>query len=309
MPERASDLDTAARGAPLREGTVTARLQREYEVACGGAAVRCTLRGKLYGEGRIPLVGDRVRFRDVGVAQGVIEAIEPRRNVLSRASGGRRHLYCANVDTVVIVCAAQAPPIRPALIDRLLITARSEGLDAVICLNKIDLDPEGEVVRMLGLYRELEYEVFFTSALTSAGVRELGERISKRVSVLFGHSGVGKTSLLRLLVPGFEGRTSSVTKRARGRHATTEVSLVGLKEGGFVIDTPGFREFTVWGVALEDIGSYYPEFLPFAGRCKYNDCLHLDEPECAVRDAVQAGHISELRYGNYVRLIEKHGLE
>ncbi len=309
MSERESVLGAPAGGATPREGTVTARSQREYEVDCGGVSVRCTLRGRLHGEGRSVLVGDRVVFRDVGASQGVIEEVRPRRNVLSRASGGKQHLYCANVDAVVIVCAAQAPPIRPALIDRLLITARSEGLDAVICLNKVDLDPEGEVVRILRLYRELGYEVFFTSAVTGAGVRELGERISKGVSVFSGHSGVGKTSLLRVLIPGFEGRTKDVTKRARGRHSTTEVYVVGLPGGGFVIDTPGFREFTIWGVAPQDIGSYYPEFLPFAGRCRYHDCLHYSEPECAVRDAVEAGHISELRYGNYVRLLEKHGLE
>jgi ribosome biogenesis GTPase len=291
------------------EGTVTARSQREYEVDCAGITVRCTLRGRLYGEGSTPLVGDRVVFQDVGPSQGVIEEIRPRRNVLSRSTGGKQHLYCANVDTVVIVCAAQAPPIRPALIDRLLITAQVERINAIICLNKVDLDPDGEVARILRLYRELGYEVFFTSASTGEGVSALGDRLSKGVSVFSGHSGVGKTSLLKVLIPGFEGRTKEVTKWARGRHSTTEVYIVGLPGGGFVIDTPGFREFTVWGVSLQDIGSYYPEFLPFAQKCKYHDCLHLDEPQCAVKDAVEEGGISELRYSNYVRLLEKHEQE
>ncbi len=292
-----------------REGTVIARSQREYEVDRAGTSVRCTLRGRLHGEGVTPLVGDRVVFQDVGPSQGVIEEIKPRRNVLSRATGGKRHLYCANVDTVVIVCAAQAPPIRPALIDRLLITAQAERIDAVICLNKVDLDPGGEVVRILRLYREIGYEVFFTSAVTGEGVSALGDRLSKGVSVFSGHSGVGKTSLLKMLIPGFEGKTREVTKWARGRHSTTEVYTVALPGGGYVVDTPGFREFTVWGVALEDIGSFYPEFLPFAEKCKYHDCLHLDEPDCAVRGAVEEGLVTELRYANYVRLLEKHGAE
>jgi ribosome biogenesis GTPase / thiamine phosphate phosphatase len=302
--ERAAFADTAG----AREGTVIARSQREYEVDRAGSAVRCTLRGRLHGEGVTPIVGDRVVFQDVGPSQGVIEEIRPRRNVLARSAGGRKHLYCANVDTVVIVCAAHEPPIRPALIDRLLITAQAERIDAVICLNKIDLDTDGEVVRILRVYRDIGYEVFFTSAETGDGVRELGDRLSKGVSVFSGHSGVGKTSLLKQLIPGFEGKTLEVTKWARGRHSTTEVYIVGLPGGGYVVDTPGFREFTVWGVAPADIGSYYPEFLPFASKCKYNNCLHYTEPDCAVKVALEEGHITELRYTNYVRLLEKHGL-
>jgi len=297
-----------------KTGIVAARHSRQCEVWADGdeARFRCALRGKLWDEaGSLPLVGDRVRFRVTGPGQGAIEEIFPRRTVLSRRVGEgkriREHRYCANVDTVVIVVAAQAPPLRPALIDRLLVTAQSESIDPIICLNKIDLDQDGEASWTLGLYKELGYRVVETSALTGRGVNVLADLLRGRLSVFSGHSGVGKTSLLKALIPGFDRRTRAVSKRARGRHATTEVYLVRLPNGGLVVDTPGFREFTVWGVEVHQIGRYYPEFLPFIGSCKFNNCLHLEEPGCAVREAVEQGRIHPLRYRNYLRLVETHG--
>lgn len=269
------------------------------------------MRGKLHGEGSLPLVGDRVAFRVLGGDEGSIEKILPRRTVLSRQVGeGRRakqHVYCANVEIVVIVCAAAAPPLRPALIDRLLVTARYEELTPIICLNKIDLDAGGEAARTLEVYGPAGYEVFPVSALTGEGLESLAVRLTDRISVFAGHSGVGKTSLLNALIPGFSRYTRPVTRRARGRHATTEVYLVSLPRGGYVVDTPGFREFTVWGVAPEDLGSYYPEFLPYAARCRFHNCLHHNDPDCAVRRAVADGAIPALRYQNYLRLLETHG--
>jgi len=192
-------------------------------------------------------------------------------------------------------------------VDRLLITARYEELTPVICLNKTDLDPVGEAVGTMDLYRRIGYEVVLTSALTGEGVDDLARRLVNRTSVFSGHSGVGKTSLLQCIIPGFSRRTREVSKRARGRHSTTEVSLVRLPGGGYVVDTPGFREFTVWGVEPEDIGSYYPEFLPYAANCKFNNCLHRGDPGCAVRKAVEGGQVSPLRYHSYLKILESHG--
>ena len=300
---------------PDTEGTLTGliggRSRKHYRVLHEEQSWRCVLRGRLREEGSNPLVGDLVEFRVIGDGEGTIEGVLPRRNALSRQAGqGRRvrqHTYCANVDCVVIVVAAQAPPIRPALIDRLLISARSEDLTPIICLNKVDLDPEGEAVEIMDVYRAAGYEVYLTSALTGAGIEPLLARLGESVSVFSGHSGVGKTSLMTQLIPGFHRETRTVSKRARGRHSTTEVYLVPLPQGGYLVDTPGFREFTVWGVEPEDIGSYYPEFLPYAAKCRFHNCLHFEDPDCAVRDAVEDGAIPALRYCNYLRLLETHG--
>jgi ribosome biogenesis GTPase len=280
-------------------------------VFAGDRSWRCAVRARLYDEGKSPLVGDRVTFCVTAPGEGSVETILPRRNVLSRQAGhgrrAKRHVYCANVDIVVVVCAAQEPPFRPALVDRLLITACCEELTPVVCLNKIDLDPAGEAVCTMEVYRQVGYEVFLTSAQTGEGVDALAQRLTGASSVFSGHSGVGKTSLLTWMIPGFSRRTRETSKRARGRHATTEVQLVRLPRGGYVVDTPGFREFTVWGVAPEDIGSHYPEFLPHAANCRFHNCLHHTDPGCAVRKAVEEGEITALRYRNYLRILEAHG--
>ena len=304
-PERTED--------GLLEGVVGEKARKDVTVFTSKGNLKCSVRGKFYGEGSVPLVGDKVLVRTTGPEEGVVEEILPRRTVLSRRVGegrrAKRHFYCANVEIVVIVCAAKAPPLRPALIDRLIVTAVFEDLTPLICLNKIDQDADGEARAVMDVYKELGYEVFETSALTGEGVERLGKRLRNHVSVLSGHSGVGKTSLLKKLVPGFSRRTRELTKRARGRHATVEVYLVPLPGGGYLVDTPGFREFTVWGVAPEDIGSYYPEFLEFASKCRFNNCLHRSEPGCSVLEAVREGKIHPLRYKNYLRLLETHGAE
>ncbi len=294
----------------LCTGILSWRADTRCRVFFGDEELSCVLRGRLGNEGKVPLVGDYVRFKRIGADEGSIEDILPRKCVLSRQVGhgnrAKRQVYCTNVDTVVITCAAQAPPIRPALIDRLLVTACFEGLTPLICLNKIDIDPEGEAVKVMGLYRELGYEVYITSALNGEGIDALSRRLASCVSVFSGHSGVGKTSILKRLVPNLKRKTVSVTKRSRGRHGTTDVRLLRHRPGGYIIDTPGFREFTVWGVQPDELGSYYPEFLPFASDCRFNNCLHVDEPDCAVVQAVEAGSISTLRYKNYLRLLETH---
>jgi len=293
------------------EGLVGEKARREVTVFTSRGKLKCSVRGKFHEKGRGPLVGDRVAVTVTGPGEGVVEEILPRTTVLSRQVGegrrAKRHLYCANVEIVVVVCAAKAPPLRPALVDRLIVTAVFEELTPLICLNKIDQDSDGEARKVMDVYRDAGYEVFLTSAVTGEGVERLGERLRNHVSVFSGHSGVGKTSLLQRLVPGFSRRTRELTKRARGRHATVEVYLVPLPGGGYVVDTPGFREFTVWGVAPEDIASYYPEFLRFAAKCRFNNCLHRDEPGCAVLGAVREGKIHPLRYKNYLRLLETHG--
>ncbi len=308
-PQDDTDEDPAI-GAVLT-GLVWSRSSRHCHVFFRDRSLRCAVRAKLYDEGSSPLVGDHVTFRLTGRNEGTVETVLPRRNVLSRQAGhgrrSRQHRYCANVDVVVVVCATHEPPFRPALVDRLLIAARLEELTPVICLNKTDLEPEGEAVRAMEIYRCVGYEVFLTSALTGTGVDALARRLRDQTSVFSGHSGVGKTSLLQHIIPGFSRRTREVSKRARGRHATTEVFLVQLPDGGYVIDTPGFREFTVWGVEPEDIGSYYPEFLPYASNCKYHNCLHHRDPGCAVRKAVEDGLLPSLRYQSYLRILESHG--
>lgn len=250
-------------------------------------------------------VGDRVRFAPDG-DRGILESIEPRRNVLSRPAVGRsgqRQLLAANLDLVVVVVAAATPRWKPATVDRYLVLASAGGIDPLVCLNKIDLAPGEEDEPLLAIYRRLEIPVVPVSAETGEGLPALAERLAGRASVLVGPSGAGKSTLVNRLVPGAGVRVGEISDRTeKGRHTTSWVELLDLPGGGHLIDSPGLRVLGLTGIAPEDLAGHFPEIRERADGCRFQNCRHRAEPDCAVKAAVADGAIAEERYASYARI-------
>ena len=205
-----------------------------------------------------------------------------------------------NVDQLLLVVSVAQPYLKIQLIDRFLASAEQGELPACICLNKIDLvDPES-LAPVVDLYRQLGYDVIMTSALTGEGIEILRQSLKERATVLSGQSGVGKSSLLNALQPGLELRVRSVAEdNQKGRHTTTTARLIRMDFGGWVVDTPGIRQFALWDVIPEELEAFFIEFPTYVENCKYPDCSHTHESHCAVKEAVENGHISPSRYESY----------
>ncbi len=304
-------------------------------VRCEGKNVRCPLPGKwrLSGRGQTrPIaVGDRVRLSLAAGSEAVIEGAEPRGpGKLSRRAAGDREVeqvVAANVDQLVVVVAAAEPPLNRRLLDRLIVSGEHGQLAVVVCVNKIDLvlsdpslqipdprlqsaigpgpEPGDDLAQLLRLYQGLGYTALATSAVTGFGVEELRAALKDKTSVLAGPSGVGKSALLMAVQPGLELRVGEVSAATgKGRHTTTAVSLLPLEVGGYVVDTPGIREFALWDIEREDLKHYFPEMRERFGQCRFADCSHLQEPGCAVVRAVAGGEIDAERYESYRRIYE-----
>jgi len=267
-------------------------------------AVRRLLRSVASEERNAVVAGDRVLFQPLEGGQGVIERVEPRHGVLSRGHQHREHVIVANVTQVMVVASADEPPLKPALIDRFLVSAAKGGVSAAICLNKCDLVDLGDLQPIIGLYSRLGYPVIAASVKTGLGIERLRQRLAGHQTVFTGQSGVGKSSLLNAVQPGLGLRTAEVSRVSqKGRHTTRTAELLQLSCGGWVVDTPGIRQLALWDVAAGEIEGYFVEFRPFVPMCRFPNCLHLEEAECAVRDAVFRDLISRTRYESYVRLV------
>ncbi|MEQ8764126.1 MAG: ribosome small subunit-dependent GTPase A [Planctomycetota bacterium] len=278
----------------------------------------CALRGHLFDTGstiKNPVsVGDVVRFAVDG-ARGVVEWVAPRQNKLSRRAAGRgaglEQIIVANVDLVLVVAALRRPPLRLMFIDRLLVSAEKGELPARICINKVDLAKDDEELNELdeelAIFEAIGYPTLCTSTQTSEGLEELRGWLKDKVTVLTGQSGVGKSSLLNALQPGLKLKTGHISKwkgLERGTHTTTHVSLLPLDFGGFVVDTPGMREFAFWDLEPGEVKDYFPEMRVHADACHYRGCTHTHEPDCAVKEALWEGQISRRRFDSYLRMIE-----
>jgi ribosome biogenesis GTPase len=239
------------------------------------------------------VVGDEVRLADGAVAE-----ILPRRTELVRAGKNRTQVVCANATLLVAVTAAREPPFRAGLVDRLLVAAGAAGMKGAIVLNKCDQGMPDEVLLKLARYEALGYAIFLVSALQQKGFEPLADFLAAHTSVLVGHSGVGKTSVLKALVPGVERAVGVLDNWGRGRHTTTAASLFPLPGGGRLIDVPGIREFGIEHIDRADLARYFPELAEI--RCKYRDCLHLDEEGCEAEGAME-----EDRLESYQKLLEE----
>jgi ribosome biogenesis GTPase / thiamine phosphate phosphatase len=238
-------------------------------------------------------VGDEVELSGDRVV-----AIAPRRTMLSRRDPGNRQneqVLAANVDIVIIVSSVGTPPFRPGLIDRVLVAVEYGGATPVICVNKIELRTAADRLEALDDFRALSVRIIETSCATGQGIDELRGAIRGRTCVVTGHSGVGKSSLINALFPDLLLATGEVGKK--GRHTTSSSCLHEDTDGTTIIDTPGIREFGLWKVGPGELNAYFSEFRELARGCRFNDCTHTHEPECAVRTAKPP------RYERYLRLL------
>jgi len=280
-------------------------------VDLSGRSLVCGIRGSLSaadsGFTNVVAVGDEVIVSEDGSDRGIVEAVLPRRTVLARPDVFYSHLQqviTANVDQVLIVASWREPHLWPELIDRYLITAERNELSPIICVNKIDLAEDvGVCYAALRPYLDLGYRVLFSSVVTDEGVSELRRLLCGKTTVLAGLSGVGKSSLLAAVQPDLQLRTGEISDYSRqGRHTTTQVTLLRLETGGAVIDTPGIREFGLSGLRRAELASFYPEIAAVQGGCRFSNCSHTHEPDCAVRAAVGKGPMSVTRYHNYKKI-------
>jgi ribosome biogenesis GTPase len=249
--------------------------------------------------------GDRVWVRPERADEGIIERVEPRHGILSRASRGRQHVLVTNVDQVIVVVSAAEPKLKPHLVDRYLVMAEKYEIDPVICINKIDLVDAADLQPLIGVYSQLGYRVLLVSAERGWNIDFLRTLLKDRQSAFAGQSGVGKSSLLNAVEPGLQLRVREVSaENEKGRHTTTTAELIPLAAGGYVFDTPGIRQFQLWDVIPQEVAGFFRDLRPYVSRCRYPNCSHNHEEPCAVKDAVADGFIDARRYESYLAMLD-----
>ncbi|MCL2004810.1 MAG: ribosome small subunit-dependent GTPase A [Planctomycetaceae bacterium] len=263
---------------------------------------------------RQPVVaGDYVMIRPAGngfAPQGetahntpcdaMIERVEPRKTTIARTSKQRKHVIVANADQVLIIASAAEPTLKPNLIDRMILTAEQSGIRPIVCINKIDLVEPAALQPLVGVYAQMGYQVLLLSVETGYGLEHLRRLLSDRSSVVSGQSGVGKSSLLNAVDPQLQLRVAEVGNAQKGRHTTTTAELIQLSFGGYVVDTPGLRQFMLWDIIPEEVFGLFRDLRPYENLCYFPDCTHSHEEDCAVKIAVGEGRLDLRRYESYL---------
>ena len=303
----AVDVEACSQGRVLRvQGLVST--VRFADGSMRRCATRRLLKTMSTDQRHVVAAGDQVWVRPEGTDEGIIERVEPRHGVLSRTSRGRQHVLVANVDQLLIVTSAAEPRLKPNLIDRYLITAEKMGIRPIICVNKVDLVDPADLQPIAGVYSQLGYRVLLVSATEGWGIERLRRLLVDCETALTGQSGVGKSSLLNAIEPGLQLRVQTVSgETQKGRHTTTTTELIPLPAGGYVVDTPGIRQFQLWDIIPEEVAGFFRDLRPYVSHCRYPDCTHAHEEPCAVKDAVADGLIDTRRYESYLHILETDG--
>lgn len=282
----------------MREGIIVKALSGFYTVQTGEGPLVCKARGRFRLDGTSPLVGDRVSCQVGKDGSGRVDHVHERKNWFIRPA-------VANIDALVFVASNVNPVTDPFLVDRVSVIAADAGCQLIVCVNKTDLD-RGE--ELSAIYTGAGFPVVCTSAETGEGIDRLRDLLKGKVCAFTGNSGVGKSSLLNRLIPEAAAETREVSEKlGRGKHTTRHVQLYPLGEDAYIADTPGFASFELQMMKVipkEELQYDFPEFEPFLGQCRFQDCAHLKEPGCAVTEAVRAGRIGKSRYRSYSRLYE-----
>ena len=281
-----------------KTGRILRSLSGFYDVETDTGIITCRGRGVLRKNGNSPLTGDLVEISEEH-GKGMVDRILPRKNSFVRPA-------VANMDALVIFAANVNPVTEPFLIDRVAAIAGDQNVPVYLCVNKSDLDPGEDLVR---IYENAGFQVLRTSAETGEGVEQLRSLLQGKLTAFTGNSGVGKSSILNRLCPELGLATGEVSEKlGRGRHTTRHVQLYSLGDGTYVADTPGFSSFDTDQMEVilkENLQYAFPDFAPYVGKCRFQDCSHRKEPGCAVREAREAGQIEKTRYDSYLKLYEK----
>lgn len=279
----------------------------------------CRLKGKFRLKGikhtNPVAVGDHVLFsfhQEGDRTTGIIEEILPRENYIVRRSvnlSKQTHIIAANIDQAFLLITLNNPPTFFAFIDRFLVTSQAYQIPVVLLFNKIDTYTTEEleaVQEMKAIYSKLGYSCRFISSFDESDVKEIAAMMEGKTSMFSGHSGVGKSTLINGIAPTLELRTSAISSQhQQGQHTTTFAEMFDLPGNIRIIDTPGIKGFGVVDISPEELGDYFPEFHALKNECKFNNCLHVDEPKCAISTAVENGEISPTRYASYLQLLEE----
>lgn len=281
-----------------------------YTVETEEGSFNCHLRGRLKRgrrEGDLVAVGDWVEISSQASGMGMIESVEPRQHLLSRMApnpqGEYQQIIIANPDQTVYIFACARPEPHLGMLDRLLVVAEKQGVPVLIVANKIDLVDDTRAQLLFSRYEDLGYPVVYTSTKSGVGIPELTGRLSGKLSLFAGPSGVGKTSLLNSIQPGLGLEIRAVSQATeKGRHTTVVRQLFPLEGGGYVADTPGLKSLALWDIHPEELDGYFPELRGLVADCQFSDCTHVHEPGCAVQAALKRGEIHPERYASYVRM-------
>ena len=302
----------------IKKGIVYSSTGSHYRVESGGKFYYCSIKGKFRIKGiksTNPIaVGDRVVFTIESEKEektGVITKIEVRQNYIVRKSvnlSKQIHIIAANIDQVFLMITLKSPPTFPAFIDRFLVTAKAYEIKTVLVFNKIDLYNSEELAEMRSLkevYEKIGYDCHEVVATDVGTLGNIQKIITQKVSMFSGHSGVGKSTLLNTLSPDLDLKTANVSaQHEQGQHTTTFAEMFDLEGGAKIIDTPGIKGFGLVDIQREELSGYFIEFSVLKEQCKFNNCMHINEPQCAVKAASEKGDIAQSRYKSYLQLLE-----